>query len=98
MHRLRLRILATVLALVLATGAARADLDHGHFRAVFHAPLGMFWILRPEGSQASHRFSEVLLSLRVEKEPHPAPLMTDGHWPSHWSSVRQSRSATKAPA
>ncbi len=80
----RLRILATVLALalILATDAARADinrleilavkqsgqvLDHGHFRAVFFAPLGMFWILRLEDTQDTHRFSLVLLALQVER-------------------------------
>ncbi len=77
----RPRILAMVLplALALATGAARADLnrlerlavyqsgyvlDHDHLRAVFYAPQGMFWILPPEGTQASHRFFEVLRTER----------------------------------
>ena len=73
-----LRILAPVLA--PGTGAARSDLSrlellairqsghvvgHGYVRAVFYAPLGLLWSLRPEGAHDPHSFSEVLLVVRV---------------------------------
>ncbi len=82
MRWLRPFALALPLALALGSGPVRADLnrletvavrfsghvlDHGYIRTVFYAPLGLLWILRPESAQAADRFSEMLLSLWLER-------------------------------
>ncbi len=67
---LRAFVVPVLLTVALATGAARADLDHGYVRAVFFAPLSLLWVLWPEGgagNRAVSKFSDILLTLRVEK-------------------------------